>query len=121
MLGRIEKLPTLRQIEMFGKLGKWQEYFYYDYLEIENHQEEIEEMEKARFVGTECYGIFLYRDDGKIWLEMNKGYTEEEELELSPKNYYNSPQNYRILMVSVPDAVLNEWKRLLESIKEKLM
>lgn len=66
-------------------------------------------------------GIFLYRADGKIWLKMNKGYTEEEELELSPKNYYNSPQSYRILMVSVPDAVLNEWKRLLESIKEKLM
>lgn len=119
MLGRIKKIPTLEQPETFGKLGKWQEYFYYDASVIELHHTEIEQMKKAIFVSTECYGTFLYEFKGKIWLEIDKGYSEQ--YDMPPDSYYDSPNNYQIMIAQIPEITLYEWMEKLEELKEKLI
>jgi len=74
ILGRLNKIPILKQQQLFGRLGKWQEYYYYDVSFVKDCEDEIKQMENATFVSGECYGIFLYKSDDKIWMELNKGY-----------------------------------------------
>lgn len=118
MLGRIKKIPTLKQPELFGKLGKWQEYFYYDYSTINLCVNEINQMKGAIFVSTENYGSFIYRFNDKIWLELNRGYVESSGMK--PHEYYENHTNYQILMASIPSNTLCEWKEKLEHINKMM-
>jgi len=118
MLGRIKKIPLLKKEGLLGKLGEWQEYFYYDDAYIEMHSDEIKQMENSIFVSMECYGIFLYKFEEEFWIELNKGYNEEYDME--PRVYYSNPANYRILMAPIPKEVLCNWEKELEKMKENL-
>ena len=117
MFGRVQNIPTVEEMEMWGKMGKWQEYFYYDSSDIELHSKEISLMKKSLFVSTESYGTFLYKHNEYVWLEINKGYNEE--CNLSPIDFYNNPANYRISFMEIPNKALNEWKSLLSGIQEE--
>lgn len=114
MLGRIQSIPIVKQTELFGKMGKWQEYFYYDVSDIERHSIEIELMKKSIFVSTEKYGTFLYNYNGNVWLEVNRGY--DEECGMSPIEFYDDSANYQLLLRKIPDNILYEWKKILSEV-----
>lgn len=52
MLAMIRNIPVLPFSDMFGKIGKWQEYFYYKRGYVKRHSKEIEVMDRARFIDT---------------------------------------------------------------------
>lgn len=119
ILGSINKKMTLIQSDLFGKLGQWQEYYYYDSNYIKEHLDQIEEMKEATFVSSESYGIFLYEFDKKIWIEFNRGY--DEHYNIRPIEYYKTPVTYRIFLAEISQEVLNKWKQKLEEIKNCYM
>ncbi len=111
MLSRLQNIPILDGCSnCFGRLGRWQEY-YYDELLIGEFSDEIKLMEKATFISTENYGIFLYSFDNKIWLEMNRGY--DENCSMDAIQFYSNSDNYRMLLVSLSKDILVEWERKL--------
>lgn len=118
MLGRLRNIPILNNRNMLGKIGKWQEYYYFESSYNEKHYKEIDIMKKAIFIGTESYGLFLYQCDGKIWLEIDKGFSELDKL--NPLEYFSDPDNYRILLSYIPTEVIKEWKEQLEKIEKVL-
>lgn len=117
MLKRIRKVPILMQLDLFGKMGRWQEYFYYDSL-CADFSNEISEMKRATFVSAEKFGSFLYEFNGEIWLEINRGYSEEWGMD--PIEYYENPTNYQILITSIPMSILCKWEKKLEDINKIL-
>lgn len=119
MLSRIRTIPVIKQKDLFGVLGKWQEYFYFDNGYVEKHLHEIEIMEKSIFISAECYGIFLYEYDDGVWIEFNKSYNEIEDI--IPFDYYSDFSNYRILLATLSKRVLLDWKSELETIQEQLI
>ena len=119
MLGRIKNIPVIKQKDLFGVLGKWQEYFYFDNGYAEEYSHEIEIMEKSIFISAECYGIFLYEYDNIVWIEFNKSYNETESI--TPLNYYSDFSNYRILLAALSKNILFDWKSELETIQEQLI
>ena len=60
----------------------------------------------------------LYQCDGKIWLEIDKGFSELDKL--NPLEYFSDPDNYRILLSYIPTEVIKEWKEQLEKIEKVL-
>lgn len=117
MINCINKKVVVEQHELLGKMGKWQEYFYYDSIYLKSHSNEIELMKKATFISSEFYGTFLYQFKKKLWIELNRGY--DEIYNISPSDYYSSPEKYRILLAEISQKTLNEWWENLEKIKEK--
>ena len=115
MLGRLRNIPILSNRNMLGKVGKWQEYYYFEPDYNEKHYEEINIMKKAIFISTESYGLFLYQCDGKIWLEIDRGFSELDKL--NPQAYYSESDNYRVLLSYIPAEVIKEWKEELEKIE----
>jgi hypothetical protein len=115
MLGGIATLPLLTDCNLFGRLGQWQEYYYYNAAYVENHTQKIDLTKKAVFFSSECYGAFIYQLNDKIWIEFNKGYDESSKM--SPHEFYRNPSHYRILLVELPRATLYEWKKTLEKIR----
>ncbi len=115
MLGRLNDLTILNDKTMFGKMGKWQEYYYFKSKYNERHMQEIKIMESAVFIGTENYGIFLYEYDEKTWLEINKGYSETDKK--GPFEYYSSPDNYRVLLKCISTKELKKWREQLENLQ----
>ncbi|MDL2302328.1 hypothetical protein LJC58_08235 [Lachnospiraceae bacterium OttesenSCG-928-D06] len=118
ILGRIKNIPEIKHLELIGTVGKWQEYFYFNSTSIKRNKKEIEQMEKSIFVSTEYYGTFLYRCFGKIWLEVNKGYSED--FAVSPEEYYDSSKNYQILLAPISEDIIGEWEKMLNKISKKL-
>lgn len=118
MLERIRNIPTLNGECGFGEVGKWQEYFYFDRVYNEKHYEEIAIMKKAIFVSMESYGAFLYKYNEKLWFELDRGFREPAIL--SPLEYYQRPDNYRVSLDAISTEVLETWKEQLEKI-EKLL
>lgn len=118
MMGRIKNIPNVNRESVFGKLGKWQEYFYYDSLYVKEHLDEIEQMKKAIFISTENYGIFLYKFKEKVWLEIDKGL--DEACKLTPYEYYDDPDNYQVQLLQVSDEKVCEWSKKLVKISERL-
>lgn len=118
MLGRIKEIPIITEIEMFGKIGRWQEYYYYDSLYVQKYSKEIELMENSIFVSAENYGSFLYKFNGRIYMELNRGYCES--CTLNPYEYYNSPDNYNIFICQISYEMLHDWKEKLEKIEESI-
>ena len=119
MLGRIKNILMIKKKDLFGVLGKWQEYFYFDTRYVEEYSHEIEIMEKSIFISTECYGIFLYEYDNNMWIEFNKSYVETEGI--IPFDYYSDFSNYRILLASLSKNILFDWKSELEAIQEQFI
>lgn len=114
MLGRLNNIPNIKNTESLGKLGKWQEHYYYDDNYNKLHSEEITQSDNATFVATEQYGTFLYRCKETVWFEVDKVY--DESCGMSPVEYYNDHNNYRIMLLSLPEDTLNEWKKQLTNI-----
>lgn len=116
MLGRLRNIPILSNRNMLGKMGEWQEYYYFESDYNEQHYKEINIMKKAIFISTEGYGLFLYQCDGKIWLEIDKGFSELDKF--NPLDYYSDPDNYRVLLSNIPAEVIKEWMEQLEAIEK---
>lgn len=53
MLGRLKNIPVLNNSNMFGNMGKWQEYYYFESDYNKQHYKEINIMRKATFISTE--------------------------------------------------------------------
>lgn len=119
MLGRLQKLPKIKDNLLFGVLGKWQEYYYFDQSYLKNYSYEIEIMEKAIFVSTENYGTFLYEFNNEVWIEIDKGYDVQKDL--TPMKYYNNWSNYRILLAPLSKDVVSVWKKQLEEISKQFV
>lgn len=115
MLGRICSIPSLKLDSLFGKIGEWQEYYYYDTAYIEKHSSEIEFMARALFLSAEKYGIFLYECKGEVWMELNKGFSELSGL--TPYDYYCNPNNYRVSLNNISEVKIREWKNTLEQYR----
>lgn len=115
MLGRIGSIPSLKQESLFGKIGEWQEYYYYDTAYIEKYSREIEFMTRALFLSAEKYSIFLYECKGELWMELNKGFSELSGL--SPYDYYCNPINYRVSLNKISEKKIQEWKSTLEQYR----
>ncbi len=118
ILGSLRNLPVLDNGNMFGKVGKWQEYFYFDREYNKKHSKEIKTMEEATLFSTEGYGAFLYKWDDKIWLEFNKSYYDHDLL--CPLEYYANPKNYRVFLVCLSADQVLSWQRKLEDMDAKL-
>lgn len=114
MLGRLKNIPILSNKNMIGKIGKWQEYYYFESNYNDQHYKEINVMKKSVFISTEKYGIFLYQCDGKMWIEIDKGFSETSKT--NPQDYYSSPDNYRVLLSTISSVLIKEWKEQLEEI-----
>lgn len=119
MLGRLESLPKIKDKHLFGVLGKWQEYYYFNHSYLKKHLDEIEIMEKAVFISTESYGIFLYEFDNEVWIEINKAYNDHKDL--TPMKYYSNSSNYRVLLAQLSKDVVNNWTIQLEQIKRQIV
>lgn len=117
ILGRIDNIPSLKHPCLFGKVGAWQEYYYFDPEMANNHIEEIAQMESAMLVSTECFGTFLYEYRCAVWLEIDKGFDKIQDR--NTREYYNNPDNYRVILTSVSKQILCEWKTQLTDIKKK--
>lgn len=118
MLGRINEIPILNQENLFGKLGRWQEYYFYNKKYVQKHSEEIGMMERAIFLSAEKYGIFLYKYKDKFWIEINKGFGKS--CKQSPCKYYSNPINYRVYLSEISYERIQEWKKELERYREML-
>lgn len=116
MLYRLQNIPLLEHEKEFGRIGKWQEYYLFSRPEINWHSEEVKHMEESLFKSGVNHGSFMYKYDGKVWLEFNKGYSEE--CGMSPLKYYSDPVNYRVLLTSISDEILAEWEKKLKEIKD---
>ena len=119
MLGRLKNIPVLVDESMWGKIGQWQEYYYFEDDYNRKHEKEITMMESAIFISTENYGTFLYSFRNKVWLEINKGVTEWDEV--SPMEYYADPVNYRVLFQEIPADTIKEWAEKLEMNKKRIV
>ena len=119
MLGRLKNIPVLVDESMWGKIGQWQEYYYFEDDYNRKHEKEITMMESAIFISTENYGTFLYSFRNKVWLEINKGVTEWDEV--SPMEYYADPVNYRVLFQEIPADTIKEWTEKLEMNKKRIL
>lgn len=73
-------------------------------------------MKKALFISSEKYSIFLYQFEETFWLEIDKGYNENEGK--TPYEFYTNPVNYQILRVELSRKKLNNWEQQLEKICE---
>ncbi len=114
MLGRINNIPVLPNEKNFGDMGKWQECYYFDDPFNQTYRDEIERMEKATFFSLELYVCFLYKYKGRIWIELDKCYSEG--LGVSVEAYYSDNANYRIMFDEISDKTLEEWKKELNVI-----
>lgn len=113
---RLQNLHSIDEIpDMQGVIGKWQEYYYYDKQFVCNHQKQIFCMENTTLLSTELYGLFLYKYKGKVWIEIDKGY-EESEIFITPKEYYDSFKNYRVVWELVSDDRISEWMTKIDDI-----
>ena len=119
MLGRLKNIPVLVDESMWGKIGQWQEYYYFEDDYNRKHEKEITMMESAIFISTENYGTFLYSFRNKVWLEINKGVTEWDEV--SPMEYYADPVNYRVLFQEIPADTIKEWTEKMETNKKRIL
>lgn len=119
MLGRLNAIPSLKEYELLGVLGKWQEYFCFDSSYVKKHMNEIKQMESAIFISTELYGAFLYSFQKDIWIEFDKGYHKKQN-NSTVIDYYSDFNNYRILMTTISQRNLNNWKKSLEELKNRL-
>lgn len=117
MLGRLQNMADISDPDLFGKAGKWQELYYFDFPEIEAHSKEIRFMQDSLFVSAEKYGSFLYRYNRTAWLEINNGYNEC--CGLSPAEFYSDPHNFRLLLTAIPEKTLNEWETALRKVKSE--
>jgi len=115
MLGRLENVHTINEKSMLGQMGKWQEYYYFDTAYNKRHSEEIGIMEKSIFISAEYYGSFLYKYNGDIWFELDKGYSESERC--TPFQYYSDPSNYRVTLRCISNKEAESWKEQLKKIK----
>ena len=116
MLGRLKNIPILEDENRWGKIGQWQEYYYFEDDYNRKHAKKITMMERAIFISTENYGTFLYSFQNKIWLEINRGFFEGSEF--SPMDYYSDPANYRVLLSEISAGAIKDWTEKLEDIKE---
>ena len=116
ILGALRNIITIEDIECMGKIGKWQEYFYYSDIDNKLHKNKIDLMKKATLVSTEQYGLFIYKCQGKIWIEINCGY--DEQCGLSPIDYYGNSNNYRMALIHIDETLLMEWEEELCRVKE---
>lgn len=119
ILSALKNISVLGNSDMFGKMGKWQEYYYFGREYNKNYSKEIKAMEEAALFSTEGYGAFLYKWDDKIWLEFNKSYPDSALS--SPLEYYASSINYRVLLSCISAETLKNWQRKLEDVKVKLL
>lgn len=107
--GGLENLHNIDEMpDLLGGIGKWQEYYYYDEKLIQDHQKQIFYMKKAIFLSAEMYGLFLYKYKGEVWLEKDRGY-QENELFTTPKEFYDSLNNYRVIFTLIPKNRFSEW------------
>lgn len=118
IIGRMKNIPVINKKDLFGKLGKWQEYFYFDERYVKKHSQEIEIMEKSVFISAEYYGTFLYEHDDSIWIEFNKSYNEAKDV--APMDYYSNYSNYRVLLEPLSKDIVFDWRVKLETIQEQL-
>ncbi|MBP3569143.1 MAG: hypothetical protein J6K04_08265 [Lachnospiraceae bacterium] len=102
--------------KVFGEMGKWQEYYYYDDEYNIGHAKEIDDMKKSILFSESHFACFLYQYKESIWLEFNQGY--EEQNMIDAYEFYSNPQNYRILFTEITDEVLKEWESRLQAINE---
>lgn len=113
---RLQNLHNIDEMpDLYGAIGKWQEYYYYDKQYVCNHQKQISYMKKTTFLSTELYGLFLYKYKGKVWMEIDKGY-EESEIFATPKKYYDSFKNYRVILELISNDRISEWMIKIGSI-----
>lgn len=119
MLGRLKNIPVLVDESMWGKIGQWQEYYYFEDDYNRKHAKEITMMERAIFISTANYGTFLYSFRNKVWLEINKGVTEWDKV--SPMEYYADPVNYRVLFQEIPADTIKEWTEKMETNKKRIL
>lgn len=117
IFNRIQNIPELKSEKMLGKLGKWQEYHYYNSIYVKKNMDAIEQMEKAIFLSAEHFGSFMYKCKGSIWLELNRGFQLEKDKKC--KAYYSNPMNYRLFLSEIPRSILAEWQNGLQKIKVK--
>ena len=116
MLKSLEDVPVLDDENMFGKIGAWQEHYYFKRKYKKHHEKEITIMEDTLFKSTPGYGIFLYQYDGKVWLEMNKGFSDSSKY--TPFKYYSNPNNYRVFLIEISPERIEQRKKELEKIEE---
>ena len=119
MLGRLENIHTINEKSMFGQMGKWQEYYYFDTAYNKRHSEEIKTMESSIFISAEYYGSFLYEYNGDIWFELDKGYSESEQC--TPMQYYSDTSNYRVTLKCISNKETENWREQLKKIKYIIM
>ena len=110
--------PVLNNRNMFGKMGKWQEYYYFELGYNKQHYKEINIMREAIFISAENYGLFFYQCDGKMWLEVDRGFPSG--CKVDPLDYYSVSNNYRVLLSNISVEVIEEWKKQLEEIERTI-
>lgn len=115
MLGSLRNINEIFSSELFGQIGKWQEYYYYSKEEIAENKEFIHQMYSSGFLSMEHYEIHLYRYRDKNWLEFNRVYRCNEKI--TPIEFYFSPENYRIFFEELTDEVIVEWIKILEKLE----
>lgn len=118
ILGRIYNIPVLINGGMLGKLGQWQEYYYFEDSYNEQHLQERVAMNSAVVCTTEKYSLFLYQYKNQLWLELNRGYHENSKL--SPMEYYSKFQNYRACFTMVTKAQIEEWENKLKKLEKEI-
>ena len=118
MLGRLKNIPVLNNSNMFGNMGKWQEYYYFESGYNKQHYKEINIMREAIFISAENYGLFFYQCDGKMWLEVDRGFPGG--CKVDPLDYYSVANNYRVLLSNISAEVIEEWKKQLEEIERAI-
>lgn len=115
-LKQIDAMPSLDDIpELFGKIGQWQEFYYYPHDFNNAHAPEISRMQKALWLSTEEYGLFLYCFHNEVWAEIDRGYRPGLG---DVKKYYHDPENYRVLLGRVNRDDIKEWKDILNEVQK---
>ena len=119
MLGRLKDIPVLDDENMWGKIGRWQELYYFERSYNDRHSEKIRIMEKADFVSAMSYGLFLYQYRAQVWLEIDKTIAEPEKI--LPMDYYSDPANYRVLLSKISADTIRDWTEKLRNIKKRIV
>lgn len=117
-LNRIKNIPSLdAHPEMFGQMGKWQEFYYYSQDFCDTHKTEIDMMNKALWISTEKYGLFLYSYNNELWFEMDHGYDSNFSC---AKKYYDRPENYRVALNKIKHENVEIWKKTIEEVQQTM-